>query len=140
MKTKAFSFVNIAAMIIGGIFIYSGILKIISPQEFSDTISAYQLLPYQAHNLLAIFLPFVELVSGISVLWKKSRRASAFILAGCCITFIIATTWAMIHNLDINCGCFGKLSSISGINTIILDTALIILCGFIIIRSRYQKN
>ena len=58
----------LSRVILGGIFIYAAVGKILYPADFSEAITNYQLVPVMFTNLIAIVLPWVELVAGILLL------------------------------------------------------------------------
>lgn len=96
--------------ILGGIFIYAGVLKIGDARAFAGDIAAYKILPYFYNLLVASILPWWEILLGlllISGYRVKAAAASIGVLNG---VFIIAIASAMIRGLDIDCGCFGKES------------------------------
>jgi putative oxidoreductase len=95
-------------IIIGGIFIYAGILKIRSPQEFADHIAGFQLLPNGFVNILAIGLPVFEVIVGLALVMGFQSRTAAFCVLFLSIMFAVAMASAMTRGLQIDCGCFGS--------------------------------
>ena len=49
-------------LILGIIFIYASIDKIQNPAAFSDTIDNFHISPIPINNLLALFIPWIELI------------------------------------------------------------------------------
>jgi uncharacterized membrane protein YphA (DoxX/SURF4 family) len=94
--------------ILGAIFIYAGVQKIFVPAEFSQSIQNYMILPAALTNLVAIFLPWLEIYCGMLLLAGIFVRASAILLSLMNLVFILALFSAVIRGLDINCGCFGS--------------------------------
>jgi len=104
----------IARLILGGVLLAAGALKIGSLQKSAMAVRAYELLPIQLANFLGYTLPWVE-IGAITML--------AFIIA-------IAQAWA--RGLSIDCGCFGGGGTIDPEDTkylseIIRDLGLLIL-------------
>jgi uncharacterized membrane protein YphA (DoxX/SURF4 family) len=93
--------------IVGGVFIYAGMLKIMSPQEFADNIAAYQLLRDSLINLLALGLPVFEVIVGVMLITGLRVRTAAFCALFLCVVFAIALGSALVRGLQIDCGCFG---------------------------------
>lgn len=91
---------------IGGIFVYASLHKINLPAEFSDNIASYLLVPYWLVNPMAIFLPWIELVSGVCLMAGIRVRASASIICGLLLIFTIAVIVVLIKKTPIDCGCF----------------------------------
>lgn len=94
-------------IILGLVFIYSGIIKIIDTPGFSDSIYNYRLLPGLLINFLAIILPWIELITGLLLILGISINENAFIINLMLAIFILAITINLFRGLDINCGCFG---------------------------------
>jgi uncharacterized membrane protein YphA (DoxX/SURF4 family) len=82
---------------LGGLFIYASIYKINYPAEFAETIASYQIVPYYLVNIMAVVLPWMELVSG-TLLLAGIRPRAATAVWGACSSF---SPWP-------SCGCFFK--------------------------------
>jgi uncharacterized membrane protein YphA (DoxX/SURF4 family) len=96
------------------VFLYAGWQKMGAPQEFADSIAAYQLVPTELINLVAMVLPPLELIVGCMLLIGWQKRVSAFsalILTG---VFMVALVSAILRGLAIGCGCFGEITSTKG--------------------------
>ena len=114
-------------VIVGFVFIYTGILKISDPAGFSDAINNYDLLPLSFVNFFAITLPWIELVAGLFLLFGISVKESSFIISVMLVVFILAIIISLGRGLNIDCGCFGtnsgtKVGIIKLVENIILLT------------------
>lgn len=112
---------------IGFIFIYAAIPKILRPDEFADGINNYRILPYFLVNLLAIGLPYVELLFGIFLFLGKRVKAASFGTTLLMIVFIIAVLSAWIRGIDITCGCFGSGGEIISYKEIVRDIVFLLM-------------
>jgi putative oxidoreductase len=99
----------LARLILGGVFLYAGTVKIIDPGAFAGDIANYRLLPHELINLLAITLPWIEVVAGALLVFGRWPKASALILTLLMVVFLIAIAQALARGLDIRCGCFGTV-------------------------------
>jgi putative oxidoreductase len=116
------------------IFIYAGIKKISDPGGFSNSINNYKILPISFVNLFAITLPWIELITGILLLFGIKVKENSFIISVILLVFIIAILISLIRGLNIDCGCFGTVSGTKiGVYKIIEDLVLLIL-GLILIK------
>jgi uncharacterized membrane protein YphA (DoxX/SURF4 family) len=109
MLNKLFTnkkFALLVRVVLGALFIYSSMDKIANMSDFAGIILNYKILPVQIVNLLAIFLPWLELVIGLCLVIGKFERASLLIYSSMLVIFIIALSQALIRGLDISCGCF----------------------------------
>jgi putative oxidoreductase len=114
-------------LVIGIIFLYAGIMKIIDPAGFAQALYNYRLLPGWAINPLAITLPWVECVAGASLLlgiWTLGGGAVASMLFA---IFAAALGINLIRGLDISCGCFSAETAASPITwlTVVRDLLLL---------------
>ena len=98
-------------IILAGVFIYAGFVKILDPAGFANSIDNYRLLPWFLTSLLAAVLPWVEVMCGIYLLWGKWLSGSSFILMVLNGVFMIAIASAIARGLDIDCGCFSLTDS-----------------------------
>jgi len=118
---------RIVALIIGGIFIYAGVIKAMDPVAFANDIDNYKILTWPLVVRLAFYLPWLELLCGLALILRFFYRGGLFILTGLTFVFIAASVVAKVRGLDITCGCFGHASknwSFSG--HLALDIAILI--------------
>jgi putative oxidoreductase len=99
--------------ILGMTFIYASYYKILSPEDFAKMVYGYNLFPEVLINLIAIVLPFVELISGLSLLLGIYPRSAALIINGLLLAFIFILAINIIRGHEFDCGCFstGKTGS-----------------------------
>jgi uncharacterized membrane protein YphA (DoxX/SURF4 family) len=112
-------------LVVGGIFIYSAYHKIIDPGEFARLFWNYHIVPGSLINLMALILPWVELLAGLGLIMGLFYRGAALLVNGMTVVFIIALTSAVLRDLNINCGCFGNPESAQ--DALIRDLGLLLL-------------
>lgn len=111
-------------MIVGLIFVFASIDKITNPAYFAGTIQNYQILPDLFINLVAIILPWLELICGVLLIAGIWHQSAAVIVSILTLIFILAIVSVIFRGLDIECGCFGTGSS-ADIGRIIEDLFLL---------------
>lgn len=89
---------------LAAIFILAGLLKLKDPGAFAHAIAQYELAPEGVIPLLAIGLPVVELIAGVALLFDM--KGSLSVTAALMLLFIIVLGYAVLNDLDIDCGCF----------------------------------
>ncbi len=92
---------------LGVILGWAGIVKIQNLEAFIKIVTAYDLLPEGWVVLWGIFLPWIELVTGLFLffgLWAKSAVLSS---SGLFLVFAAAVSINILRGADIACGCFG---------------------------------
>jgi putative oxidoreductase len=94
-------------IVIAAVFIYAGISKAIAPLRFVSDIDNFHILPWPVPPLLAFYLPWLEIICGVALLFARFDRGALLILLPLTLVFVAALTSAQIRGLDITCGCFG---------------------------------
>jgi uncharacterized membrane protein YphA (DoxX/SURF4 family) len=101
---------RIVAVVIGGLFIYAGAIKVLDPAGFAGDIDNYKILPWPIGVRLAFYLPWLEILCGLALITRRLYWGGLFILTLLMSVFILATIVAKARGLDISCGCFGHAS------------------------------
>jgi len=97
-----------ARIYLGIVFLAACAYKIADPGEFALSIATYDILPLSLVNLMAIALPWIELVCGIALITGAWTRASALTIAGMMVMFMVALGTALARDLHLSCGCFAS--------------------------------
>jgi putative oxidoreductase len=100
----------VGRLFLGFVFIYAAVIKIVSPQDFADSIAAYQILPFSIINVFAWGLPLFELSCGLLILNGRFGRTGLLGIVALLALFIAAFIIAFLRDHSINCGCFGASS------------------------------
>ena len=90
---------------LSGIFIYSGLIKLMDPQRFAEVISGFGLLPHALIFPAAILLPILEVVAGVGLIF--TLRGSLAAITAMLALFMAVLVYGIHLGLDIDCGCFG---------------------------------
>ena len=98
----------ILRLALGGVFIYAGALKIVDASEFARAIHNYQLTPRLVSTLVAVYLPWLEVLAGLALIARRLPLGATLALTTMSAVFLIALTSAWLRGLDISCGCFSK--------------------------------
>jgi uncharacterized membrane protein YphA (DoxX/SURF4 family) len=106
--------VRIAQVAIGLVFLAAALAKIGDATYFAQQVHNFRLAPIWSEHLVAMTLPWIELVAGLALVVGPRRRAGALIVLALMLLFTIAVGTAWARGLDFTCGCFGKASA-SGI-------------------------
>lgn len=96
---------------LGAVFIYAGWAKLGSPQDFSDSIASFAILPNRLINPLALALPPFEIIAGLAVVLGIRRRAALLAITALTVIFLLALGSAIARGISVDCGCFGTSSA-----------------------------
>jgi len=106
---------------IGSLFVYASMYKINYASEFAETIASYQLVPYWAVNLLALVMPWMELICGLFLVIGFRTKSAAATIAGLLALFSAAVAISLFRDLPIGCGCFHALGEQMSWKTLLRD-------------------
>jgi uncharacterized membrane protein YphA (DoxX/SURF4 family) len=97
----------VARLVVGGVWIAAGVLKLPDPAESVRAVRAYQILPEAIVPTIGYGLPILEVVVGAMLILGLGSRVVAALSALLQVAFIIgiASVWA--RGIEIECGCFG---------------------------------
>jgi hypothetical protein len=101
---------RILDFVLAGIFIYAGALKAFDPVQFANDIDNYKILPWTISVALAFYLPWLEILCAVGLVFRFLYRGALSILIALIVVFTLATVAAKVRGLDITCGCFGHAS------------------------------
>ena len=101
---------RIVDFIIGGLFIYAGVIKALDPIGFANDIDNYKTLPWAISVRFAFYLPWLEILCGLALIVRRLYLGGLFILNGLMSVFIVTSIVAKARGLDVTCGCFGHVS------------------------------
>lgn len=121
--------------VVGGVFIWAGLLKILDPLEFSQNIANYHVFSRDLSFLTALVLPWLEVLCGILVIFGIFRPASSFLLSGLLGVFLILITVTIFRGLDVDCGCFGSIGRHVDYRLLLTDIVLLYLTLNIFVSS-----
>jgi len=96
----------IIRIILGFLFLYASLDKIIYPSKFAEVIYNYRVLPVELVNICAILVPWIEVIIGVMLLIGIWVDASAFMLSSITFVFTFLIISAIFRGLNIECGCF----------------------------------
>ena len=134
-------------LVVAAVLIFAAVQKIWMPLEFARLIREYHLLPDQVLNLVAVVLPWLEIVCGLCFLSGLWLMGTAVLLSSLNIIFVIAiayrawlimsSTGVGFFDLSYDCGCgFGVVY----IPTKILENLLLVGMCLIILFAQRKRN
>jgi len=108
MKKEIFSegLYHAIRVILGFLFLFAAIHKIFEPSKFAVVIYNYRVLPVELLNLVAIIVPWIEILVGMALLIGVWVEAAALVLNSMTLFFIVLIISAIARGLNIECGCF----------------------------------
>lgn len=104
-------------LLLGGVFLLAGALKVGHPTVSARAVQAYQILPFDVAASVGYALPVLEVLLGTLLVLGLFTRPTAVVAALLLVVFMagIASVWA--RGLSIDCGCFGQGGTVAAGST-----------------------
>ena len=97
----------LARMLVGGVWVVAGVLKLPDPNDNVRAVRAYDLLPESVVPVVGHALPVLEILVGLCLLLGLLTRVAAVVSALLLVAFVVGIASAWGRGLSIECGCFG---------------------------------
>lgn len=106
-------------------FLWSALPKIRQPYDFLSSVYSFELVGPKLGLLVAMTLPWVELLVGICLIGGIFVGGALLVSAGMGAMFAFVLASALYRGLDISCGCFStstgdKISYITLIRAVVI--------------------
>lgn len=130
---------QISRVLVGGLFIFSGVIKMNDPVGFAfkleeyfgeDVLNLPFLQPWALH--LAVFLVVLEVMLGVFLLLGCFKRFTLWSLAGMMAFFTFLTFYSAYFNKVTDCGCFGDAIPLTPWESFSKDLVLSVLIATLI--------
>lgn len=93
-------------LLLGLVFVAASLPKIGDPAGFARIVYQWQALPPVPANVLAVVLPWVELVAGLLLVAGVWRKDAALVVGLLLVMFLGAAAFVLASGIDVeNCGC-----------------------------------
>jgi uncharacterized membrane protein YphA (DoxX/SURF4 family) len=98
-----------ARLLLGGLFVFAGVMKLLNPTLFAQAIGAFKFnLPDHLLVVSAFVTPWVEIVAGAAMVLGVWSRAAAGLICVMLVGFLGALASVLVRGLDVHCSCFGE--------------------------------
>lgn len=133
---------TILRILLGIIFIYASLDKIVHPKAFATAIHNYQILPDDLVNLAALILPWLELVIGALMLANRWVPGALMWINLLMIIFAGSLIFNLLRGVNVYCGCFSTRIQEADKATMAFSVSrdLLFLCASLYLFVRVFKN
>ena len=136
--------VNIARVIVGVLFIFSGLVKANDPlglsykmQEFFELWGMHRFNSWTL--LMSVLMNAFEIIAGFALLLGWRIKLFSWLLLLLIVFFTFLTGYAYLSGKFRSCGCFGDCLPITPKTSFIKDLLLLILIGFLFWKQKLIK-
>ena len=119
----------ISRILLGALFIYASIDKIMHPLAFAQVIHYYRLTPPDMINIFAVILPWMEFLGGLLLITGYRVRGSSLLLGVLLVFFGAVLTITAARGINVACGCFSTSTAVKSnlLMRIIEDVGMLLL-------------
>lgn len=96
---------------LGAIFLYAALPKVLDPRPLITIIWGYRILPPGPINLVAIYMPWLELMVALGLITGFFRKGAAFWAFVLLTSFEGALLVNAFRGVNVACGCFSQDAS-----------------------------
>jgi uncharacterized membrane protein YphA (DoxX/SURF4 family) len=93
-------------IVLGLLFVAAALPKVVDPPSFAHMIYNYRIVPASLVNIMALVMPWVELLAGTALILGLWRRSANALIAILLVIFIVAIAINLAKGNVIDCGCF----------------------------------
>jgi putative oxidoreductase len=123
---------TLVRIVLGGLFVFAGATKVMDPGAFAIEVQRFNLIPWFPGALLAVYLPWLEILAGALLVVKRFERGALLLITFLLLVFTFALASASFRGLGIDCGCFGKAFAATGtIFPLVRNVVLLAGAGFL---------
>jgi len=132
---------TVARLGLAAVWLISGTLKAIDPDQTYVAVKAYDVLPKSSLEVVAALLPWVEIAFGVLLLAGAGIRIVAVLSLLLLAVFMAGVAQAWARGLAIDCGCFGGGGAVDPGDTaylqeVLRDTGFALLACWLVVRPR----
>ncbi|HEV7868262.1 MAG TPA: MauE/DoxX family redox-associated membrane protein [Chthoniobacteraceae bacterium] len=122
------------ALLLSGVFLFAGVMKLREGAPFAGSIARFQLLPESFIHPVALGLPILEVFCALALVIGPWKRPAALGIVLLCTTFLLALVSAGARGLSVECSCFGAVVAEPLGKLIARDLVLLTAAGAIYLR------
>ncbi len=126
---------RICACLIGMVFLFAGLFKLLDPvgaglvvEEYYKFLHLGFLLP--TAKVVAVGLALMEALLGAMLISGIWRKVAALIASVLIVAFTVLTFFLAVFNPPMDCGCFGEVLHLSNLATFLKNLVLLALAAF----------
>src|SRR4051794_7638727 len=128
---------TVVRLLLAGVFLTAGGLKVVDPQASVSAVRAYELLPAALVTVVGWGLPFAEIVLGLLLAVGAFPRVLAVASAMLLAVFMVGVASAAVRGLSIDCGCFGGGGAVADgqadyTRELVRNAALLLMAGWLV--------
>lgn len=128
----------ILRLLIGGLFITTAIMKLLSIDEFEAYIYSFDIFNFLLSTLVARLVIMAELLLGICLITKLLYKYTWWLTMLMLVGFTFLLIYTAIFRNDTNCHCFGDIVELDPAHSIIKNVVTMVLMLFIRKENDYQ--
>lgn len=115
-----------SGILLGVLFVAAALPKVVDPPSFAHMVYNYRIVPGPLVNLMALVLPWFELLAGLGLVLGIWRRTAALWIGVLLAVFIGAISFNLARGNAIDCGCFDPSASGRSVEERLADMRMVV--------------
>jgi hypothetical protein len=132
---------HLASVLLGGIFLASGVLHLENSYYFLYSVYSYEITGPLLGQFIAMVLPMVQLTIAACLLGRVCIGGALILSGALSCLFACVQVTGLWRNLQIDCGCFGPAyAQTIGTGSLVLASTLIVLAASAYVAHRAASH
>lgn len=130
-------------ILLGSIFVYSGLFKVFNPAVFEQALTGYGIIPDNLIKVVSIIFPWIEITIGILLIFKLFLRITTIITVALLLAFVLITIISVFKGTVGGCGCFSEsfiLNFRDPIKIVVRNILLVMIAILVFFRYKIDLN
>jgi uncharacterized membrane protein YphA (DoxX/SURF4 family) len=127
-------------IVLGCLFIYSGLFKALNPSVFEIALRNYGIIPDNIFKLVSTVFPLIEITLGILLIFKLFINIATIFTVALYLLFILLTIISVIKGTAGGCGCFSESFILNFYDPILIVIRNVVLATIAILVFIQYKN
>ncbi|MBI5476810.1 MAG: DoxX family membrane protein [Ignavibacteriales bacterium] len=131
--------IAVIRIILGVVFSLSGIIKLLNPTNFYNSLRGFNVLPEPLVVPFALMISTVELLAGVMMVAGLWIKFASFVISILLLVFIAAIIPIIISGDIVGCGCFGSIVEEKVDVYLILRDVIFLIFSLVVYQDINQK-
>jgi hypothetical protein len=118
---------------------WGGVMKLLDPLAFQLAVFDFQTVPFSTAALVAAYLPWIEIATAISLLFRVLPFAGLSIATSLYLMFVILLAQSLASGRNIECGCLG-IASLPSEMMLKIDLLMLLISAYLWMRQARRES
>lgn len=136
-KRIAVMTIPILRLLLGVLFVYAGVAKLLDVQPFAAQLQRFGLANPIGATVVAHYLPFLEIACGAALVVRQFTLGAMTLYLSLLVVFEVGLAYAWGSGIQADCGCFGALFGGTSIQAAFIRNLGLLMVGAIVLAREW---